>query len=154
MSLIGTLGSTPHMISLPFICDNLFTNIHHKMSVFICTLQWRHNERDCVSSHQPHDCLPYRLFRRRSEKTSNLRVTGHCEGNSPVTSEFPSQRASNTENVSIWWRHHEKTQVYTMAADTQRPCVARIATAMHDKQGTLKYFSHEWWKIQICVYGS
>ena len=24
----------------------------------------------------------------------------------PVTSEFPSQRASNAENVSIWWRHH------------------------------------------------
>ena len=26
--------------------------------------------------------------------------------NSPVTGEFPPQRASNTENVSIWWRHH------------------------------------------------
>ena len=23
-----------------------------------------------------------------------------------VTSELPTQRASNTENVSIWWRHH------------------------------------------------
>ena len=28
------------------------------------------------------------------------------EGNSPVTGEFPAQRASNAENVSIWWRHH------------------------------------------------
>ena len=27
--------------------------------------------------------------------------------NSPVTSEFPIQMASNAENVSIWWRHHE-----------------------------------------------
>ena len=26
-------------------------------------------------------------------------------GNSPVTGEFPSQMASNAENVSIWWRH-------------------------------------------------
>ena len=26
--------------------------------------------------------------------------------NSPVTSEFPDQRASNAENVSIWLRHH------------------------------------------------
>ena len=25
----------------------------------------------------------------------------------PVTGEFPAQRASNTENVSIWWRHHD-----------------------------------------------
>ena len=27
------------------------------------------------------------------------------EWNSPVTSEFPAPRASNAENVSIWWRH-------------------------------------------------
>ena len=27
-------------------------------------------------------------------------------GDSPVTGEFPAQSASNTENVSIWWRHH------------------------------------------------
>ena len=44
--------------------------------------------------------------RRRSKKTSKLRVTGLCVGNSPVTGEFPAQRASNAENVSIWWRHH------------------------------------------------
>ena len=25
--------------------------------------------------------------------------------NSPVTGEFPAQRSSNAENVSIWWRH-------------------------------------------------
>ena len=31
-----------------------------------------------------------------------------CVGNSPVTGEFPAQRASNTKNVPIWWRHHEK----------------------------------------------
>ena len=33
----------------------------------------------------------------RSKKTSKLRVAGLCEGNSPVTSEFPTQRASNAE---------------------------------------------------------
>ena len=60
-----------------------------------------------VSNHQPHDCLPKRLFRRRSKKTSKLRVTGLCEGNSPVTGEFPAQRASNAANVTIWWRHHD-----------------------------------------------
>ena len=52
---------------------------------YVCTpLQERHNERD--------DCW----FRRRSKETSKLRVTG----------ELPAQRASNAENVSIWWRHH------------------------------------------------
>ena len=40
-----------------------------------------------------------------SKKTSKLRVTGLCEGNSPETGEFPAQRASNAENVPIWWRH-------------------------------------------------
>ena len=69
-------------------------------------LRWRHNGGDSVSNHQPHDCLLNRLFRRRSKKTSKLRVTGLCAGNSPGTGEFPAQMASNAENVSIWWRHH------------------------------------------------
>ena len=73
----------------------------------IFTLQWRHNEWNCVSNHQPHDCLLNRLFRHRARKTSKPRITGLCEGNSPVTGEFPAQRACNAENVSIWWRHHD-----------------------------------------------
>ena len=40
------------------------------------------------------------------KKTSKLRVTGLCAGNSPGTGEFPAQMASNAENVYIWWRHH------------------------------------------------
>ena len=40
------------------------------------------------------------------KEVSKLRVTGLCEGNSPVTGEFPAQRASNAENISIWWRYH------------------------------------------------
>ena len=82
---------------------------------FPLTLQWRHNGCDIASNHQPHDCLLNRLFRRRSKKTSKLRVTGLCVRNSPETGEFPAQMASNAENVSIWWRHHEKI-------GTQEPC--------------------------------
>ena len=69
-------------------------------------LQWRHNKPDSVSNHQSPDCLLNHLFRCRSKKTSKLRVTGLCEGNPPVTSEFPTERAINAENLSIWWRHH------------------------------------------------
>ena len=47
------------------------------------SLLWRHNDHDSVSNHQPHDCLLSRLFRHRSKKTSKLRVTGLCVGNSP-----------------------------------------------------------------------
>ena len=68
-------------------------------------------ERNGVSNHQCFDCLLSCLFRRKSKKTSNLRVAGIFEGNSPVTGEFtgelPAQRASDAESVSIWWRHHE-----------------------------------------------
>ena len=71
------------------------------------TLRWRHTGRDNVSNHQPHDCLLNRLFGRKSKKTSKLRITGLCAGNSPGTGEFPAQMASNAEKVSIWWRHHD-----------------------------------------------
>ena len=70
-------------------------------------LQWRHNGHDSVSNHQPHHCLLSCLFSCRSKKTSKVRVTVLCAGNSPVTSEFPAQMASDVENISIWWRHHE-----------------------------------------------
>ena len=72
----------------------------------IRALQWHHNERDGVSNHRRFLCLLNCCFRRRSKKTSKRRVTGRCAGNSPVAGELPAQRASNAENVSIWWRHH------------------------------------------------
>ena len=79
---------------------------HMHITSHSSSLQWRHNERDSVSNHQPHDCLLKPLFRRRSKKTSKLRVTGLCVGNSPGTGEFSAQMVSYAENVSIWWRHH------------------------------------------------
>ena len=77
--------------------ESLYCNMH--------SLHWRHNRRDGVLNHQPHHCLPNLLFRHR-RKTSKIRVTSLCARTSPVTGEFPAQRASNAENVSIWWRHH------------------------------------------------
>ena len=35
-------------------------------------LQWRHNDHNGISNHQPHDCLLNRLFRLRWKKTSKL----------------------------------------------------------------------------------
>ena len=70
--------------------------------------QWRYDERDGVSNHRRFDCLLNRSFRYRSKKTPH--VTGFCEGihGWPV---FPSQRASNAENVSIRWRHHDPAHI-------------------------------------------
>ena len=71
------------------------------------------------------------FFRRRSKKTSNLYVTGLCGGNSPITGEFRAQRASNAENVPIWWHHHVTTS----------------------KQSTTKFFAYPmgytWCTIQL-----
>ena len=99
---------------IPFLSA---TVIYHD-NVCWAPLQRLHNERDGVSDQQPHDCLLNRLFRRRSNKTSNLRVAGLCEGNSTVTGEFPAQRASNTENVSIWWRHHVSGRMSALLCTT------------------------------------
>ena len=95
------------------------------------TLQWRHNEHDSVSNHQPHDCLFNRLFGRRSKKISKLRVTGLCAGNSPGTGEFPAQRASNAENVSIWWRHHDLDQCWDIVDWTHRNNLNEIFIEFH-----------------------
>ena len=100
------------------IWDAIFntTNQHVVMSYHHnCpyTLQWRHGGRNGVSNHQPHDCLHNRLFRRRSKKTSKFCIAGLYVGNSPVTGEFPAQRTSNAENVSIWRRHHTRGSFWT-----------------------------------------
>ena len=122
------------IMQLPFKCHNVlaalystmaFGNYIYKLSYVVCCaittwsvyskiltidtpypLQWHHNGRDSVSNHQPQDCFLNCLVRHRSKKTSKLRVTGLCAGNSQEAGEFPAQMASNTENVSIWWRHH------------------------------------------------
>ena len=106
----------------------------YKLGVMTLTLHWRHNERGGVSDHQSRDCLLNRLFKRRSKKTSKLRVTGLCAGNSPMTDEFPAQRASNAENVSIWWRHHDGM----MRISYYRPFVM----GMH---WSLVEFTNQWW---------
>ena len=91
------------IITVWYVCSV----VTDSLGVGAVTLQWRHNGRDGVSNHQPHDCLLNRMFRRRSKKTSKLRVTGLCAGNSPGTGEFPAQMASYAENVFIWWCHHD-----------------------------------------------
>ena len=83
-----------------------FLNLNHAESFSRNTLQWRHNGCDGVSNHQPHDCLLNCLFRRRSKNTK-----APCHW--PLCGEFTGDRwipctmASNAENVSISWRHHD-----------------------------------------------
>ena len=50
----------------------LFVIIDNWLLIALGTLQGRHDERDGVPNHQPHDCLLKSLFRRRSKKASKL----------------------------------------------------------------------------------
>ena len=93
--------------SLCFFCCGMalvvFIHIH-------IPLHWRHNEHDGVSNHQPHGCLLNRLIRRRSKKTSKLRVTGICVGNSPGPVNSPhkgpvTQKMFPFDDVIILHRH-------------------------------------------------
>ena len=67
--------------------DGGFISLHY-FWLYQLTLQWRHNERDGVSNYQPRDCLLKRFV--QAEIKENIRVTGPCERNSPVTGEFPT----------------------------------------------------------------
>ena len=50
-------------------------------------------------------------------------------GNSPVTGEFPTQRASNAENVSIWWHHHIRTRFSLNDVEPELSCLYCTAAA-------------------------
>ena len=115
--------------------NTLLMHIRRRAYINFDSLQWSHNGHDSVSNHQSHDCLLNRLFRRRSKKTSKLRVTGLCVGNSPGTGEFPAQMASNAENVSIWWRHHVKIWF-------SHSCLPYFS--WHDDVNTCKLHWHYW----------
>ena len=83
-------------------------SIHQHFSV---SLRWRHNGLDSVSNHQPHDCLFNRLFRRRSKKTSKLRVTGLFAGiyRGPVNSthKWPvTRKMFPFDDVIMWIKLH------------------------------------------------
>ena len=62
------------------------------------------DDHDGVSNHQSHGCLLNLSF------TSRLMKKAPCHrllcGEITGTGEFPAQRTSYAENVSIWWRHH------------------------------------------------
>ena len=50
------------------------------------SLQWRHNDHDGVSNHQPHDCLLNRLF--KAQIKENIKALRHW----PLWGEFPGGR--------------------------------------------------------------
>ena len=74
------------------------------------TLQWRHNERDGVSNHQPHDCSLKRVFRGRSKKTSSFASLVFVRGihrwsvNSPHKRPVTRKMLSFDDVIMSWQR--------------------------------------------------
>ena len=68
----------------------------------VTTLQWRRNGRNGVSNHQLHHCLFIYsgADQRKHQSSASLAF---------LAGKFPTQMASNAGNVSIWWRHHNKS---------------------------------------------
>ena len=65
----------------------------------VCIIHWMFRYRDVIMSSMASQITSLnRLFGCRTKKTSKLRFTCLCDGNSLVTGEFPTQRASNAEN--------------------------------------------------------
>ena len=60
--------------------DSLWISTHSASPRGVVTLKWRHNERNGISNHQRLHRLLNCWFRRRSKKTSKLRVTGLVQG--------------------------------------------------------------------------
>ena len=76
-----------------------------------------HNERDGVSNHQHHDYLLNRLF--KAQIKENIKAPRHWPlcGEFTGPGEFPAQRTSNAEKVSIWWRYHLMNNTVTTKYD-------------------------------------
>ena len=106
------------------------------MSMQITALQWRHNERDCVSNNRRLDCLFNRLFRPRKHQSS-ASLAFVCEGKPPVTGGFPSQRVKSImRTCSICWRHHGITECYWLlsAADSTGTEVSHESMYTHYRE--------------------
>ena len=81
--------------------------------VFLSTI---HSLQDITLTSKWPQWLFTQLFIQAQIK-ENIKAPRHWPlcGEFPGTGEFPAQMASNAENVSIWWRHHELREFENVA---------------------------------------
>ena len=111
---------------------------YYSLSSHITLTSWW--ARRCLISP---DCL-LKKTRCRSKKTSKLRATGLFEGNSPVTSEFPAQRASHAEMfafddvIMMSYLHSKRPQADTPACHYQN-ALCKIYSIVFDDVIMMSY---------------
>ena len=97
--IIGCCVKTVDSISIStFIMNKVIrmTNNFHS------ALHWYHNDRDGISNHQPHNCLLNCVYSCRSKKKTKFHITGFCDGNSQVISEFPQHKRPVTQKMFMF----------------------------------------------------
>ena len=115
-------------ISVIVCCGLLRASYRHYIRRGYCpdtrSLYWRHYERDGVSNHRRLQCLLTRLCQAQIKENIKAPRDWPLWGEFTGDRRFPSQRASNAENVSTWWRHHVK---HTIApCQVKQPCWIRV----------------------------
>ena len=94
-----------HRLKILTILFKSKENIYGIINLAPCTLQWARLRLKSQAS---------RLFTQpliQAQSKENIKAPRHWPlyGEFTGTGEFPALRASNTENVSIWWRHHARS---------------------------------------------
>ena len=103
----------------PFVLRILVTTGFSSYKVWMYSFMWRHWRVVC-------ECTL-----RWSKKTSMLRFTSLCAGNSPVAGESPHKKASNAENVSIWWRHNALKWRHTSTLASQSTVHSTVCSMVY-----------------------
>ena len=77
------------------------------MYIFHSSLQWRHNEHDVVSNHQPHDCVYSSVYSGADQSKYKISASlAFVKGihRRPVNS--PHKGPVTRKMFPFWWRHH------------------------------------------------
>ena len=115
-----------YLLSMSLYCDVIMSVMVSQITSVVCSIVGSSAEEDIKALHH------WLLW-----------------GDSPVAGEFPAQKASNMENVSIWWRHHvssrwRKHSHYKMVNKKQKTCTvdnSKLACDESKVWGSLWYFS-------------
>ena len=66
----------------------------------------------CILKSPINQKFVWQLTPNPNKETSKSALLAHCAENSPVTGEFPAQRASDAEKASTWGRHHQPWRIW------------------------------------------
>ena len=118
------------------------------------SLRWRHNGHDCVWNHQPHHCLLNHIFGCRSKKTSKLRVTGLCAGNSPGPVNSPhkwpvTRKMFPFDDVIMWQKKKKKIKPWVVWINELWES-AKKKSITKTKQHTAKFYVDILWDM-LCT---